>query len=114
MELRRIHEELGVTTIHITNNQDVYISDVLPPGPSVNRYKGLITTIETNSTVAIVNVIIGKIILKAEIPGGLAGEISLAPKKEIYLILKLRRLKVLGNRESNEAHHCSWYYQEIM
>ena len=93
--------------------RDIYISDVLPPGPSVNRYKGLVTAIDLNSTMAKVNVDIGNIRLKAEIPSELAREMSLVPMKEVYLILKLRRLKVLGNKEDTNPNQYSWYYQEI-
>jgi ABC-type sugar transport system ATPase subunit len=94
--------------------RDVYISDVLPPGPAVNRYKGMITAIDFNSTMTKVNVEVDKVTLKAEIPGELAREMNLAPMREVYLILKLRRLKVLGNKESPDSNHYSWYYQEVI
>ncbi|MDD5435803.1 MAG: ATP-binding cassette domain-containing protein, partial [Nitrospira sp.] len=59
--------------------RDVYISDVLPPGPSVNRYKGLVTAIDFNSTMATVSVNVGNIGLKAEMPSELAREMNLFP-----------------------------------
>jgi molybdate/tungstate transport system ATP-binding protein len=78
--------------------RDIYISDVLPPGPSFNRYKGLIQSIDIRYSIAEVGVDIGGIRIKAEIPSELVKEMKLALKKEIYLIFKLRRLKVLGNK----------------
>jgi ABC-type sugar transport system ATPase subunit len=94
--------------------RDIYISDVLPSGPSVNRYKGWIKDINYESTTARINVDIGDVHLKAEMPSELAREMSLAPSSEVYLILKLRRLKVLGNRENLNSNHYSWYFQEIV
>ena len=45
------HDEGAMQKIAISP-RDVYVSDVLPPGPSVNRFKGMITTIDFNTTMA--------------------------------------------------------------
>lgn len=107
------HDEVNIKKIAISP-RDVYISDVLPAGPSVNRYKGIITSIQFNATTAKLDVEIGGIGLKAEIPHELVGEMNLATGKEVYLILKLRRLKVLGHNENLISDRNSWYYQEII
>jgi hypothetical protein len=60
------------------------------------------------------NLKVGSVSLKAEIPCELAREMGLAPMSEVYLILKLRRLKVFGNRENSDYNQHGWYYQEII
>jgi molybdate/tungstate transport system ATP-binding protein len=94
--------------------RDVYVSDVMPPGPSVNRYKGSIMAIDYNATMAKLEIKIGSNVIKAEMPSELAREMNLIIGKEVYLILRLRRLKVLGNKESASPDHYEWYYQEII
>ena len=94
--------------------RDVYISDVLPPGPSVNRFRGMITAIDCNTTMAKLEIKVGNTSLKAEMPGELAREMGLIIGKEVYLVLKLRRLKVLGSKENTPAGQYEWYYQEII
>jgi ABC-type sugar transport system ATPase subunit len=100
------HDEDNMRKIAISP-RDIYISDVLPPGPSVNRYKGFITAIDFNATIAKLNVKAGNNNFKAEVPTALAEEMGLIIGKEIYLILKLRRLKVLENRENGYTHQHS-------
>jgi hypothetical protein len=39
---------------------------------------------------------------------------GLAIGKEVYLILKLRRLKVLGRKEKGVSDQYSWYYPETI
>jgi ABC-type Fe3+/spermidine/putrescine transport system ATPase subunit len=107
------HDEGEMQKIAISP-RDVYISDVQPPGPSVNRYKGMITAIEAGTAMARIEVKIGSIYIKAEMPSELARDMGLAIGKEVYAILKLRRLKVLGNRERASPDQYSWYYQEII
>ena len=107
------HDEGMMRKIAISP-RDVYVSDVMPPGPSVNRYKGLVSAIDYNNTMAKLEVKIGNNFIKAEMPGELAKEMHLIIGKEVYLILRLRRLKVLGNKESGSPDHYEWYYQEII
>lgn len=106
------HDEGSIEKIAVSP-RDVYISDVLPPGPSVNRYKGTVTAVDFDSSMAKINVNVGSVGLKAEIPIELAKEMNLASRNEVYLILKLRRLKVLGNKESTASDRYEWYYQDI-
>jgi|WetSurMetagenome_2_1015567.scaffolds.fasta_scaffold116054_2 ABC-type sugar transport system ATPase subunit len=90
------HDENNIMKIAISP-RDIYVSDVLPPGPSVNRYKGSISGIDINTTIAKLVVKTGFNEIKAEIPASLAQEMGLVTGKEVYLILKLRRLRVLEN-----------------
>jgi molybdate/tungstate transport system ATP-binding protein len=107
------HDEGNMQKIAISP-RDVYVSDILPTGPAVNRYRGQIVALDLNATTAKIDVKVGKNIIRAEMPGELAHEMSLAIGKEVYIILKLRRLKVLGNKESSSPEAYQWYYQEII
>jgi ABC-type Fe3+/spermidine/putrescine transport system ATPase subunit len=107
------HDEGNMQKIAISP-RDVYISDILPPGPSLNRFEGTINTIDAGTATTRVNVKVGNLNLNAEMPSELAKEMNLAIGQEIYLILRLRRLKALGNVESNRPEKYGWYYQEII
>ncbi len=96
------HDEGDLEKIAISP-RDVYVSDKLPPGPAVNRYQGVITDIDFNTTMARLNVKVGGINIKAEMPNELTKEMGLITGQEVYLILKLRRLKVLENIENNAS-----------
>lgn len=89
------HDEGHMEKIAISP-RDVYVSDILPPGPAVNRFQGVITAIDNDTTTAKLNVKVGNTDIKAEIHNELSREMGLVTGKEVYLILKLRRLKVLG------------------
>jgi molybdate/tungstate transport system ATP-binding protein len=107
------HDEGDLQKIAISP-RDIYISDALPPGSSVNRYQGSINTIEVNATTAKLSIKVDKLTLKVEMPAELSREMNLVIGKEVYLILKLRRLKVLRNKENGKSDQYSWYYQEII
>jgi ABC-type sugar transport system ATPase subunit len=95
------HDEGHVEKIAISP-RDIYVSDVLPQGPAVNRYQGVITGIDVNSAVTSIYVKVGQTTIKAEMHSDLAQQMGLVKGKEVYLILKLRRLKVLGDIASNK------------
>ena len=72
---------------------DIYISDIKPPGPTLNRYKGIITEIlPINSTIR-VRVAIGSNNLLTELQKSAFDEMNLDVGKEVYVIVKLRRLR---------------------
>ncbi len=96
------HDEGNMEKIAISP-RDVYVSDILPPGPAVNRFQGVITAIDINTTMARLNIKVGEIDIKAEMHKELAQEMVLTTGKEVYLILKLRRLKVLGDTENGTS-----------
>jgi ABC-type sugar transport system ATPase subunit len=91
------HDEGPVQKIAIFP-RDIYVSDVPPPGPSVNRYKGTITDIKYLDSMVRLVVQVGQNKLISEMSGDLFEDMNLGMGKDAYLILKLRRLKVLdGN-----------------
>jgi molybdate/tungstate transport system ATP-binding protein len=79
--------------------RDVYISDILPPRPSLNHYKGIVTNTLVLGSIAKIEIHVESNFIKAEIPVELFNEMNLSPGKEIFLILKLRALKILSNNE---------------
>lgn len=113
MQIILPHDEGAMQKIAISP-RDVYVSDILPTGPAVNRYKGQIVTLDLNTTTAKIDVKVGNNTIRAEMPEELAHEMSLTIGKEVYIILKLRRLKVLGSQESSSPELYQWYYQEII
>jgi len=74
--------------------RDIYISDTLPPGPNMNRFKGVITQIKPSGTTERLSVRVGDKTLQAEIPRDISEDMDLAVGKEVFLILKLKRIKV--------------------
>jgi molybdate/tungstate transport system ATP-binding protein len=93
--------------------RDIYISNILPPGPSLNRYKGIVTAINTKSALARVSIKTGYLTLKAELPRELAFEMNLKEGKEVYYILKFKRLKILGHTRHEIPSSYDWYYDDI-
>ncbi len=72
---------------------DIYISDVTPPGPALNRFTGIVEKItEHNSTVR-VRVSIGRNSLLAELPLSAFDELSIEEGKEVHVVIKMRRLR---------------------
>jgi ABC-type Fe3+/spermidine/putrescine transport system ATPase subunit len=107
------HDEGDIHKIAISP-RDIYISDALPPGPSVNRFTGVVTMVDTGNSSARIEVKIGHIHARAEMPSELAKEMNLLIGKEVFVILKLRRLKVLGKQDNGAPEQYEWYYQEII
>jgi len=112
MQIILPHDEGAIQKIAISP-RDVLVSDILPAG-SVNRFKGQIIALDLNTTTAKIDVKVGTNTIKAEMPEELAHEMSLSIGKEVFIILKLRRLKVMDNRENSSAEAYKWYYQEII
>ncbi len=78
--------------------RDIYISDTQPPGPQVNRFKGTITNIKSYGATVRLEVKVGENTLQAEMPHDIFEDMDLPVGKEVFLILKLRRIKVFeGN-----------------
>ncbi len=73
--------------------RDIYVSDTQPPGPSVNRFKGTITSIKSSSATVKVELEVGENTLRAEMPRDIFEDMDLAIGKEAFLILKLRRIR---------------------
>lgn len=73
--------------------RDIYVSDTQPPGPSVNRFKGIITSIKSSSATVKLELEVGENTLRAEMPRDIFEDMDLAIGKEAFLILKLRRIR---------------------
>jgi ABC-type Fe3+/spermidine/putrescine transport system ATPase subunit len=75
--------------------QDIYISEIKPPGPNVNRFKGIITDINISSETVRLKIKAGKNNLLAELPHHIFEGMNLQIGTEVFLILKLRKIKAL-------------------
>lgn len=73
--------------------QDIYLSSIKPPGPEVNRFKGIITEIINNPSVSRVKVDVSGSILVAELSREAALEMNFKEGKEVFGIIKLRGLR---------------------
>lgn len=72
---------------------DIYISDTEPPGPALNRFKGTITEIIPLRSVVRVKVNVCGIDLLTELSIESFDEMELFAGKEVFIIIKLRRLR---------------------
>jgi ABC-type Fe3+/spermidine/putrescine transport system ATPase subunit len=79
--------------------RDVYVSDVRPPGPEVNRFRGTVIGIRNADDAMRIEVKAGDNRLLAEIPHHIFDELNLTMGKEIFLILKLRRIRVYEKKD---------------
>jgi len=79
--------------------RDIYISDSRPLGPGVNQFKGIITSIDSTNEAVRLEVKAGENNLMAEVSHHTFEDMDLAIGKEIYLILKLRRIRVYENKD---------------
>lgn len=73
--------------------RDIYLSVTPPPGPHINRYRGTITDIKPSATSQIISVEVARHNLLAEVPHDIAKEMELGVGKEVYLILKMKRIR---------------------
>lgn len=73
--------------------QDIYLSSIKPPGPDMNRFKGIITKIIDTASVSRIKVDVDGNILIAEISREAALEMKLTEGKEVFGIIKLRGLR---------------------
>lgn len=73
--------------------RDIYISDTKPPGPRVNRFKGTITSIKSADDAVRLEVKAGENSLLAEMSHSIFEDMDLTVGKEVFLILKLRRIR---------------------
>lgn len=72
---------------------DVYLSDTKPPGPALNRYTGIVSEIAPMRSMVRIKVRIGQNTLMAELSREAFDEMNLAVGKEVFVIVKLRRLR---------------------
>jgi len=79
--------------------RDIYISENNPPGPKVNRFKGTITSIKPTTTVIKLGLKVGENNLIAEIPSGIFKNMNLEVGKQVFVIIKFRRIRVYENKD---------------
>jgi ABC-type Fe3+/spermidine/putrescine transport system ATPase subunit len=72
---------------------DIYISNTKPPGPTLNRYQAVVTEVIRHRSLVRVRVAIGKTSLVAELAESAFDELDIAEGREIYVVVKLRRLR---------------------
>jgi len=72
---------------------DIYISDTKPPGPALNRYRATITDIIPLRSVVRIKVNVNGNTLLTELPQETFEEMNLSVGQEVYIIIKLRRLR---------------------
>jgi molybdopterin-binding protein len=72
---------------------DIYISDVKPPGPALNRFTGKVVDISRYGSNVRVRVSIGRNRLLSELPASAFDELSLEEGKDVHVVIKLRRLR---------------------
>jgi len=78
---------------------DIHISETRPPGPEVNRFKATITSIKPTDEAVRIGLQVGAVSLLAGMPHHIFEDMNLAVGKEVFLILKLRRIKVYENKD---------------
>ncbi|MCX5812793.1 MAG: ABC transporter ATP-binding protein [Proteobacteria bacterium] len=86
------YEGIGIKKLAIPP-QDIFISDTKPPGPALNRYRGIVTEVLPINSTTRVRVAIGDNNLLAELQKSTFDEMHLEMGKEVYVIIKLRRLR---------------------
>ncbi len=74
--------------------QDIYVSKTRPPGPDLNRFKGVVRKIFPHPSVVRLTIAVGTQCLVTELPRDIFEELEIDVGQEVFLILKLRSLKV--------------------
>jgi len=93
---------LNITLPHMGNMvrriaifpKDIYVSSTMPPGPGMNRFEGTILSIKSSGAMVRLKVRVGDKTLLAEMPHNIYEEMDLKVDTEVFLILKLRRIRV--------------------
>ncbi len=78
--------------------RDIYISKTIPPGPEVNRVRGIISRTKISPTSVRLAVKVGDNELLTEMPHHIFESMGLEVGQKVFLILKLRRIKVYENK----------------
>ncbi|MFH1646736.1 MAG: TOBE domain-containing protein [Chloroflexota bacterium] len=76
----------------------IYVSRTRPPGLSVNGFQGVITAIEPVNNTVRIWIDVGETNLMSEIPSYLFEEMDLTVGQEVFLILRMRRIRVYERR----------------
>jgi ABC-type Fe3+/spermidine/putrescine transport system ATPase subunit len=73
---------------------DIHIFETNPPGPAVNRFKGIVTSVEPTQEAVRIGLKAGAKNLIARMPHHIFEDMSLVAGKEVFVILKLRGIRV--------------------
>ena len=79
--------------------EDIYLSNIKPPGPGINRIKGKLIEINESSSTVCCTVITGKNALKVKLPKEIFTSMNLNISDEVWIILALRKLKTITDNE---------------
>jgi molybdate/tungstate transport system ATP-binding protein len=78
--------------------KDIYVYDSVPPGPHINRFRGIIRDVVTSGSIVKLEIQVGGKNFKTEMPNDIYEGMDLTVGKEVYLILKLRRIRIYEDR----------------
>jgi ABC-type sulfate/molybdate transport systems ATPase subunit len=78
---------------------DIHISETKPVGPAVNRFKGTVTSVDPTQEAVRIGLKVGAKEISARIPHHIFEDMSLAAGKEVFVIFKLRRIRVYEDKE---------------
>ena len=87
------HEGSSVHKVAILPRH-IYVSETKPPGLGVNCFQGSITGIEDNGSTARIRIEAGGNNLVAEVPSYIFEEMDLTVGRDVFLILRMRRIRV--------------------
>lgn len=94
MKIVASHEGGRVKKIIIFPAQ-IYVSNQKPPGPTLNRFRGVITEIIPSEFMKRFRIRVAENILLAELDQDMFSEMGLEVGSEIFLILKLKWVKII-------------------
>ncbi|MBC7294248.1 MAG: TOBE domain-containing protein [Thermoleophilia bacterium] len=72
---------------------DIYLSSTRPPGTHVNGFEAEVVGLEERRDGVRLTLLCHNNILVAEVPKALCAEMELEPGKQVFVILKLRRIR---------------------
>ena len=97
LKLTVAHEGSDIKKVAILPRH-IYVSETRPPGLSVNGFQGLITDIEPVGNVVRIHLDLAGRTLMSEIPSYIFDEMDLTVGKEVFLILRMRRIRVYESK----------------
>ncbi|MFC2068355.1 ABC transporter ATP-binding protein [Chloroflexota bacterium] len=81
--------------------RDIYVYESEPPGPRINRFKGDIISIRLAGATIKLQVKVKEKVLHVEMPYDIFGDMALQVGQEVFLILKLRRIRVYESKDNS-------------
>jgi ABC-type Fe3+/spermidine/putrescine transport system ATPase subunit len=82
--------------------RDIYVSPTKPPGPEINRFKGIVSRIEMSQELVWLTVAVEGNQLVTELPYHIFESLGLEMGQEVFLILKLKGIKVCEDVSEQE------------